>query len=340
MRCFTVTGCGSKVTESSADRPLPPAVVRQAIAWNLRLEPTHGVERDALADEIERWCGLDPDHRLAWQRIGRLRGEFRDMARQLPDQRTSVPVLQRASLDLERRKALKLLVAACAIGGPGLWLARTHSTWGADYTTTTGERRLVTLADGTQVTLNTASALDVVFDDRQRLLILRGGEVLVESGADSASPHRRPLRLQCRFGLCEALGTRFAVRENDDSSQLSVTEGRVELNQPDAATRIVESGETVRFDGHGLQRLTQPALDPSAWSRGMLAVTDIRLEAFVAELARYRRGFIGCDEAVAGLRLSGVFQLDSPRRLLRHLERTLPVKVVSRTDWWVRIEPT
>lgn len=220
-----------------------------------------------------------------------------------------------------------------------MWLTRKHMPWRADYATGTGERRRIVLADGTQVMLNTASALDVAFDDKQRLLVLRAGEVLVDSGADAAALHRRPLRVQCRFGLCEALGTRFNVRDDEHASRLSIEQGRVEMRHGQGRSRIAESGESYRLDASGIHRLERLTLDPTAWARGMLVVTDIRLDAFVAELARYRWGFLACDTAVAGLRLSGVFQLASPQQVLQHLERTLPVTVASRTDWWIRIEP-
>lgn len=41
----------------------------------------------------------------------------------------------------------------------------------ADYHTAVGERQVITLADGTRVTLNSASALSVVFNAHER----RGG---------------------------------------------------------------------------------------------------------------------------------------------------------------------
>lgn len=71
----------------------------------------------------------------------------------------------------------------------------------------------------------------------------------------------------------------------------------------------------------------------------MLAVNDIRLARFLGELSRYRHGIVGCDKRIADLRFSGVFQLDDQALLLRHLERTLPIRIVSRTSWWVRAEP-
>ncbi|MEB3735955.1 hypothetical protein ULG90_04610 [Halopseudomonas pachastrellae] len=71
----------------------------------------------------------------------------------------------------------------------------------------------------------------------------------------------------------------------------------------------------------------------------MLVVDNIALSDFVDELARYRQGLLGCDPAIASLRLSGVFQLDQPELLLDDLTGILPVRVIRRTRWWVRVVP-
>ncbi len=328
---------GCKMSEITSDPD--ESVVRRAIDWHLRLGGARGAEHARLVEAIDSWCAECPSHARAWARVTRLTGEFDDMRRRLPEPAASLQILNRTGRELDRRRTLKLLLAGCAVGGSGLWLAQTHHPWRADYATRVGERRQLTLADGTRVTLNTDSALDVAFTPAERRLVLQGGEVMIESGTDAASPRHRPLRLACRHGLCEALGTRFSVRDAADISQLSVSEGRVALTQTSSASRIIESGETVRFDGTRTLPVRQTAVDPEAWSEGMLVVNDIRLAAFLDELARYRRGFVNCDARVAGLRLSGVFQLDSQPALLRHLERTLPVRIVSRTRWWISVEP-
>mgnify|MGYP006180137145 CR=1 FL=1 len=67
------------------------------------------------------------------------------------------------------------------------------------------------------------------------------------------------------------------------------------------------------------------------------ALTPRRLAEFLAEAGRYRKGWLGCDSAVADLRLSGVFRLDEPMQMLRNISHLLPVKIVQRTRWWVRI---
>ncbi|MER1156796.1 FecR domain-containing protein, partial [Pseudomonas aeruginosa] len=49
--------------------------------------------------------------------------------------------------------------------------------FGADYLTAVGERRDLVLEDGSQVEMNTDSAVDVRYDAGQRLLRLYRGEI-------------------------------------------------------------------------------------------------------------------------------------------------------------------
>jgi transmembrane sensor len=65
----------------------------------------------------------------------------------------------------------------------------------------------------------------------------------------------------------------------------------------------------------------------------------VRLDAFVAELGRYRHGLLRCDPAVAGLRLTGAFQLADTEAVLHNLAQLLPVQLLYRTRYWVTLVP-
>ena len=69
----------------------------------------------------------------------------------------------------------------------------------------------------------------------------------------------------------------------------------------------------------------------------MLAARNWRLADLVAELARYRRGFLRCDPAVAELRVSGAFPVNDTDAGLRLLEKTLPVRIHRITPYWVTV---
>jgi transmembrane sensor len=100
-----------------------------------------------------------------------------------------------------------------------------------------------------------------------------------------------------------------------------------------------QAGEGLGVSATQMNALGQGPLDPFAWARGLLLVNDMRLADFLAEAGRYRQGWLGCDRTVADLRLSGVFRLDQPELMLRNITHLLPVAIVERTRWWVRLVP-
>ncbi|WP_188590688.1 FecR domain-containing protein, partial [Achromobacter denitrificans] len=203
-----------------------------------------------------------------------------------------------------------------------------------------GERRRMELNDGTQLVLNTASAVDIDYTPRQRLLWLRAGEILLTTGHDP-SPVPRPFIVQTGQGAIRALGTRFLVRDEGDSVRVAVFDGAVEIRPASAgsAAILLPAGRQIVFTGRGAG--PQAPADESAvsWEQGMLAARNWWLADLVDELARYRRGVLRCDPAVAGLRVSGAFPLNDVDASLRLLEKTLPVRVSRITPYWTTVAP-
>jgi transmembrane sensor len=63
----------------------------------------------------------------------------------------------------------------------------------------------------------------------------------------------------------------------------------------------------------------------------------MRLQDFVAELARYRRGFLRCDPSVANLIVSGVYSVDNTDATIASLVDALPIRVQYVSRFWVSI---
>ncbi len=287
-----------------------------------------------LLEEISRMLdGLKPKVRTAF-----LLAQCEDLSHRQIAERMGVS--QRSGL--QRRQALKLLSLLVA-GGAVAWVGRDSLPWqrlSADYSTATGERRSIELVDGTRLQLNTDSAVDVRYDAGQRLILLARGEIFLASGADTQSPTHRPLRVRTAQGLFEALGTRFNVRLQDAATCLSVSEGSVRIDAFGARplqAPVAEAGQSYRIAADGVRRLERPQMDAVAWADGLIVTRDMRLADFLAEVARYRNGYLGCAAEVADLRLSGVYRLDDTDKLLQVLARTLPVRLQRHTRWWVRV---
>jgi len=324
---------------------LDHAVIREAARWLVRLHSGEASPEDHAA--LQRWRQERAEHELAWQRAERLSERFGALPPVL-----GVPVLTRAT-GLNRRAVMKTL-AALGVTVPVAWLAyRYGPVLGAgagDYRTAVGEHRDVVLADGSQVQMNTATTLDVRYSEDSRLMRLRDGEIYVRTAQDLAT-RARPFLIETAAGRMRALGTRFVVRQLDDgedSTSLAVLEHRVEVTlRVDGSRRIFDAGQSVRFTADGFKpvQATQavpgrpgtPVTEPPAWTHGAIEADNMRLDAFLAELSRYRRGIVRCDPAVAGLRVSGVFQLADTDHVLAVVRQTLPVRIVHRTGYWVTV---
>lgn len=319
-------------------RDIPYATLEQAAEWyaTLRAEQVDDDERRRWQD----WLARDAGNRRAWARVEAISQNVA-IARQTPD--ASTTALHTASAQRQRRKLVKTLALAAFGTGLGWQLARTEEVQvafaglGASHRVGVGERVETVLEDGTRLWLDSGAILDQRFDAAQRLVVLHRGEILLQSGADA----RRPLMVRSRQGSMRALGTRFQVRQFDGSTRLGVSEGRVEVTPLDAhgPMLIVEAGQEVMFTRGGVSTLAALPAAREAWTRGMLIAEDLPLDAFLAELSRYRHGFLGCDPAVAGLRVVGAFPIDDTAQALAMLEAALPVRVRQVLPWWVSVGP-
>lgn len=332
---------GKSVAFGAPAPPLAPRVLDEAAEWLMRLHDSAVTDADRRA--CERWRLSHPDHARAWARAELLMNKFGGLpsALAMPSLVRPLPSAPstRPARDGGRRAAigqLAALLAAVPAGWLG-WQLAGERGWTAEHRTATGERRELRLADGTRLTLNTASAVDVRFDAAQRLVVLHAGEILVATAPDTAAAHR-PFRVATGSGTMEALGTRFSVRKEDGATRIAVFEGAVRIAPRAAASRVLAAGQQARFRADAVDAFTPADEAGVAWAQGMLLADGMRLADFAAELSRYRPGALQCDAAVGELRISGAFPLDDTDRVLRMLVSTYPVDAVTRLrGYWVTL---
>ncbi|WP_432377924.1 FecR domain-containing protein [Duganella sp. P38] len=309
-----------------------PKALEQAAEWLVRLQDGASSADHAAC---EAWRSSDPQHALAWERAERLLGKLGALPPEL-----AMPVLSRAP-DRARRSAVTRIVALM-LTVPASWAGWRYAQsqpWSGELHTAVGEHRTTTLADGTTVTLNTASAIDVRFTETERRIVLRNGEILVRS---SRQADARPLRVATAEGTMQPLGTVFNVRRHECSTGLAVLEGAVRITPANAggAAQVIDAGSQTRFNASHIApvRAADPAM--TAWTTGMLLADQMRLDELVGELSRYRGGLVRVDPAVAGLRVSGAFPISDSERTLDMLISTYPVDAVQRPrGYWITLIP-
>ncbi len=319
-----------------ADTPSFTAL-QQAAEWYARLQADTPAADER--DDWQHWFDTSDEHRLAWGYVEQVARRFAPL--QSADVAPVAEVALAGGIEgagTSRRRSLQMLSLLALAGACGWGALRSGPAtrqllaWRADYATAIGEVKSLRLQDGSQLWLNTASALDVEFTAERRLLSLLDGELLLDTARDA-----RPLVVESREGSMRALGTLFSVRQQSGFTDLAVYEGAVEVRN-DAATRIIEAGEQVRFDQTVIQAPQPAQRARQLWSRGLLLADEIPLSELLAELGRYRHGHLGVAPEVADLRVMGTFPLRDPEQVFALLEQALPVRVRRTLPWWVTVE--
>lgn len=91
------------------------------------------------------------------------------------------------------------------------------------YTTDIGERRSITLTDGSTLDLNARSKVRVEFSGAERRVELLDGQALF----DVAKDPQRPFIVRSGEAIVRAVGTQFDVYRKDSGTTVTVLEGRV-----------------------------------------------------------------------------------------------------------------
>lgn len=308
---------------------------QQALAWLVTMWSGEASAKDHQA--LTAWRNASEAHEHAWQAVSSMDQRLRDVPAG-----TAGPVLRAASRRGSRRAVLRGLALVFG-GGAALHALRDTESWQAmtaQHTTATGERRELALEDGTRITMNTATALDVRFDAAKRRIDLRHGEIMIVTGKDHGVPHR-DFVVHTAQGVARAVGTRFVVYQSGEHTQVKVYEGAVDV-RPGAdhgATLRIAAGRQTRLTERGAEPAAPLSIQPPAWLDGMLEAEQMRLSDFLAELARYRPGVIRCDPAVADLTVSGRYPVADTDRVLAALAQALPVRVSYATRYWARVAP-
>ncbi|WP_271010049.1 FecR family protein [Paucibacter sp. B51] len=200
---------------------------------------------------------------------------------------------------------------------------------GEVYATGVGEHRVVMLADGSRMSLNTATKVRASHSSSQRLVEVEAGEALFEVAKDTS----RPFLVTAGETEVKATGTAFLVHLRPSSQAVSTSlevtliEGQVVLRPQTgllAAAEVagsgpvvMKAGERVRVDGAmaaprmSKARVDRPGLDRAvAWTRGESSFDDVTLNEAVAEMNRYSSKPIVMVDAdrLKALRVSGLFR--------------------------------
>jgi transmembrane sensor len=328
------------------------SITEQASAWWVLLN--HGDATPTDHHAFGEWVARSPERVEAYLQTARLTRALQSRDLQWPD--TPVDTLireaksapggvidlstrhtRRASIQFSAlpwtRRAIVAGVVALAAGAAGWsFLSPDH------YATAIGEQRSVVLSDGTVVTLNTSSEIEVRMARNHRSVDLISGEALFEVARDPA----RPFDVAAGKTTVRAVGTQFNIDRRPSTITVTVVEGKVAVftgNDPGTPPDVEKSGNLPLAAGE--QLIVAPNTIPHAvrvdpakatvWTRRKLVFEHRPLGEVADELNRYNRERIDIESPqLRNQEITGVFEANNPESFTTFLA-TIPGVVVERT---------
>lgn len=316
----------SQVSRKSVDD-----VAEQAIEWMVLLRSGEATPDDER--EFAAWRACSAEHDQACARIEATLGRI--PLRLTPTEHQAV----RSTLlaPSRRREFLRNALCVAAVGVMGGVLVDRGYPVGnlfADLSTRTSERRTLILGDGSSLTLNARSAVNIDIDEvrGQRQIKLIEGEMLLQAAAS-----RLPLSIQLAGGRVELGSGRLSIRHLHDGFRVVALNGPVQVWDATGNSRLLSQGQGASVGANGFNVFPISVVAEGSWTRGLLVVDDQPLATVIAALRNYRTGVVRLDPRAAAMRVSGVFSLDDSDNAIESIAQTLPIIVRRTTDFWVSI---
>jgi len=216
-----------------------------------------------------------------------------------------------------------------------------------NYQTSVGEQKTISLDDGSIVTLNTDSEIQVDYSSAARNLRLVKGEAYFNVAKDS----QRPFNVAVAGRYVTAIGTAFNIHfKSSDMVEVLVAEGIVSLSGTESAPMdngkedsnsnnqdkntflplTISSGKRVVLEGDDKKIETidsQNLINELSWQRGIIIFEGETLEQVLKEISRYTAVKITIeDEDIKDVRIGGFYKIDDVNGLLTALNNNFGIK--------------
>jgi transmembrane sensor len=195
------------------------------------------------------------------------------------------------------------------------------------FQTAKGENRMLNLADGSRIHLNSASRLTVRLERKARYVDLAEGEAAFDVSHDPA----RPFLIAAGERNIRVVGTEFDVLRHDGRLKVTVRRGVVSVERSDAGAGVkpvlLRAGDQLEHEA-GETTSTLRKVDPEAvfaWRTGSLVYRNQSLGEVVDDLNRYFVTPLRVPGPAGKLRFSGVLKIDSEEAVVDRLQAFLPV---------------
>lgn len=340
-------------------------VPSEAQLWRARIEEGLSQHEEA---QFKRWLSKDIANReafleaeIAWGRLATV-----DYERPVKDGADDYQLIEdKIEKDwFDRAKSIfqfagpRALAASLAVVlvASGMFLTGTTPPWGqADesgkfaFVASDTATKLVTLPDGSRITLQPGAELEGIYSDDIRRLSLMAGSASFRVEKDTA----RPFLVGTGAATVVVTGTWFDTQLRDGGVEVRVREGSVDVGPPDATVHLnkrevavsLGAGDAI-WTGDGVQiaRLRSEAvaqqassapiapapkpLGPQEPAPEQLTYRKAPLSQVIADINRFNARPVRLDPSAANLTLSGRFKSSEVESIIATIDEALPVSVV------------
>jgi transmembrane sensor len=319
----------------ASDAQSPEGVRAETAAlWCVRL--CDGQMTSAARAEFRQWLTQDPRHRaafdqavVAWEEVNAAEATPELLALRVE----ALESLQRAQRARARRllqgaRAPWMLAASVVIAtllGIGVWWHLTPE----QFSSGVGERRSVTLLDGSSISLDASSAVLVRYSAAQRTLQLVRGRAKFKVAKDP----ERPFLVRAADREVIATGTEFSVEIVQKEVRVVLYEGQVSVAGPGPRTPLSAGQELIAPISQAKPRIKAVDAGRSlSWESGQLEFVDEPLAAAVERVNRYSRDPILVGDPAAGkVRISGIFTAGDTRAFIEGVTAVYPLRAEERS---------
>jgi transmembrane sensor len=294
--------------------------LNDAAVWH-RLLQAEAADPELWA-QFTDWLG-QPGHRPAYEQVEALHVELEAAGEELRLRLDAVPAVRpwrRSAFWLGVGGALAASLLLVLLPGPGRQAPAPQR-----IATQIGETRKLALADGTQVVLSAATAIEVAIGAGERRITLDRGEALFRVAADPG----RPFVVTAGGAEIRDIGTIFDVLRGEARTAVTVAEGAVAVRPAQGAALSLAAGQRADWEDGAAPRIRAvDAQSALSWQNGYLVYEQAPLSQVITDLNRYApRPIRLADDATAAQTFSGVLQIDAEDRMLDRLAQLMPLAI-------------
>ncbi|EUJ11100.1 Fe2+-dicitrate sensor, membrane component [Methylophilaceae bacterium 11] len=273
---------------------LPDTIKQAAIRWYMQM-------RDAAPDAPERtafetWLLADVRHQSAYRLVTSTMEDFTstDRLKNLSDALTQQQYFEKTQRSRKLTKLGSGMAVLLLCLGLGWFGQIQYAAWQAmpiaQHTQNTAVAQISQrkLEDGSVVTANANSELDIIFYRHQRVVHIKRGEAIFDVAKDS----ERPFIVQTAQAKVTVLGTRFAVNQLANRVRVSVDHGRVQVARADDAQAplLLRDGEVAEIVANDVpKRVNRHAGDGFGFAQGLIVFDQADMQEVAETLSRYRQ---------------------------------------------------